>query len=52
MLINAVLLSIFSEASGIISSLVTVLVPHLLMNAFVASLVAVFPEFSRVRTVK
>ena len=52
MLINTVLLSIFSEANGIFSSLLTAMVPHLLMNAFVASLVAVFPEFSKLRAVK
>jgi rod shape-determining protein MreD len=52
MLINTVLLTIFSEASGIVSSMLTAMLPHLLMNAFIASLVAVFPEFGRVRTAK
>jgi rod shape-determining protein MreD len=52
MLINALLLSIFSEASGLFSSLMTALIPHLLMNAFVASLVAVFPDLSRIRCAK
>ena len=52
MLINALLLSIFSEAAGIYSSLMTALIPHLLVNAFAASLVAVLPEFGRPRTAK
>ena len=52
MLINTVLLTIFSEASGIFSSMLTAMLPHLLMNAFIASLVAVFPEFGRVRTAR
>lgn len=52
MLINALLLSIFSEAAGIFSSLMTALIPHLLINAFVASLVAALPEFGRPRTAK
>ena len=52
MVINVVLLSIFSEASGMVSTLMHTLIPHLLMNAFVASLVAAFPELARVRTSK
>jgi len=52
MLINTVLLSIFSEANGIFSSLLTAMVPHILMNAFVASLVTAFPQFSKVGAVK
>lgn len=50
MLINALLLSIFSESAGLISSLMTALIPHLLMNAFVASVVALVPEKPRART--
>ena len=52
MLINTVLLTIFSEANGIVSSMMTVTLPHLLMNAFVASLVAAFPELGRVRATR
>jgi len=52
MLINALLLAIFSEASGLFSSLMTALIPHLLMNAFVASLVAVFPVSGWARAAK
>lgn len=52
MLINVLLLSIFSESAGLISSLMTALIPHLLMNAFVASLAAVFPETSGIREMK
>lgn len=52
MLVNALLLSIFSEAAGIFSSLMTALIPHLLINAFVASLVAILPEFGSPRTAK
>jgi len=52
MLINVLLLSIFSESTGLVSSLMTALIPHLLMNAFIASLVAVFPEPSRIRDMK
>lgn len=49
MLINVLLLSIFSQSTGLFSSLMAALIPHLLMNAFVASLVAVFPVSSRMR---
>jgi rod shape-determining protein MreD len=52
MTINLVLLSVFSEGSGMFSTFINTLIPHLLMNAFVASLVAAFPEFTRVRTTK
>lgn len=52
MMINLLLLSIFSESAGLFSSLMTALVPHLLMNAFVASLLAVFPKSPRVRALK
>lgn len=47
MLINLLLLLIFSEGSGVFSSMLSDLVPHLLMNAFAASLVAVLPDVAR-----
>lgn len=40
MFCNVFLLLLFSEGSGILSSLLKSLIPHLLMNAFVASLLA------------
>lgn len=46
MLINTLLLIIFSQAPGIVTSALGALVPHLLMNAFAASLVSIFPRFS------
>lgn len=49
MFINLLLLVIFSEGTGLFSSLISALLPHLLMNAFVASLVAVVPELIRDR---
>lgn len=49
MFMNLILLSIFSEATGLFSSLMATLVPHLLMNAFAASLVATVPEFVTAR---
>ncbi len=52
MLINVLLLSIFSEASGLVSSLTIAMIPHLLMNAFVASLVAAFPDYTQARAIK
>jgi rod shape-determining protein MreD len=52
MLINILLLSVFSESTGLISSLITSLIPHLLMNAFVASLVAILPESFRVKDIR
>lgn len=52
MLINILLLSVFSESTGLISSLMTSLIPHLLMNAFVASLVAILPESYRVKDIR
>ncbi len=52
MLINLMLLSIFSQASGLMSSLLTAIVPHLLTNAFVASLVAAIPEEYLVKAVR
>ena len=46
MVINLILLSIFSQGGGLFSSMVSALVPHLLMNAFIASLIAAFPGYS------
>jgi rod shape-determining protein MreD len=52
MLINVLLLSIFSESAGLVSSLMTAAIPQLLMNAFVASLVAALPDFPHLRAIK
>jgi rod shape-determining protein MreD len=52
MVLNILLLTIFSEASGMFPLFIHSLIPHLLMNAFMASLVAVFPEFTQVRANK
>lgn len=52
MVINSLLLTIFSETSGMFSLFMNSLIPHLLMNAFVASLVAAFPEFAQARIAK
>lgn len=52
MLINVLLLSIFSESAGLVSSLMTAVVPHLLMNAFVASLMATLPDLPQARASK
>lgn len=49
MLINLLLLLIFSEGSGVFSSMMSSAVPHLLINAFAASLVAVLPDVARDR---
>jgi len=46
MVINLILLSVFSQGVGLFSSMVSALVPHLLMNAFIASLIAAFPGYS------
>lgn len=52
MLINTLLLSIFSQSTGIVASFMSTLLPHLLMNAFVASLVSAFPGFFRIGNAK
>lgn len=52
MILNILLLTIFSEASGMFSLFMNSLIPHLLMNAFVASLIAVFPEITLARSTK
>lgn len=49
MFLNLILLTIFSESAGLFSSVMTSLIPHLLMNAFAASLVATVPEFVKAR---
>lgn len=49
MFMNLILLAIFSESAGLFASLMASLIPHLLMNAFAASLVATVPEFVRAR---
>ncbi len=49
MLINLLLLLVFSEAGGVFSSMMSTVVPHLLINAFAASLVAVLPDVARDR---
>lgn len=49
MFLNLILLSIFSEGTGLFSSMMVSLLPHLLMNAFAASLVATVPEFISAR---
>lgn len=48
--INLLLLLVFSQAPSLFSSFLDLLLPHLLMNAFVASLVAVMPDSSSLRT--
>jgi rod shape-determining protein MreD len=45
--INLLLLVMFTATPGIVHSMGIGLVPHLLMNAFVASLVTLVPDFSR-----
>ena len=51
-MVNLLLLLIFSQAPGLYSSLFSTLVPHILMNAFMASLLTVLPSFKRTWTVK
>lgn len=48
--INLLLLLVFSQAASIFPSLLHQFVPHLLMNAFVASLVAITPDCMTSRT--
>lgn len=48
--INLLLLLVFSQASTLFASLLSLLLPHLLVNAFVASLVAVVPDCGSPRT--
>lgn len=45
--INLTLLTVFSQGGSLIASLLGALPSHLLMNAFVASLIAVLPLYSR-----
>lgn len=46
MVINLVLLSVFSQGGGLFSSMAGTIVPHLLINAFFASLIAALPGYS------
>lgn len=48
--VNLLLLLVFSQASTLFASLLNLFVPHLLMNAFIASLVAAVPDCSTPRT--
>ena len=43
---NLLLLAIFSQAPGLLSSIWNSAIPHILVNAFVASLLAALPVFS------
>lgn len=52
MAINLILLSVFSQGGGVFASMLFSLIPHLLMNAFTASLVAAFPGYSSLRTAR
>ncbi len=44
--INLLLLAVFSQAHGVVTSVFGSIVPHILVNAFVASLLAAMPVFS------
>lgn len=46
MVINLVLLSVFSQGGRLFSSMAGTIVPHLLINAFFASLIAALPGYS------
>jgi len=48
--INVLLLLVFSQAPTLFASLINLLLPHLLVNAFVASLVSVVPDCGSSRT--
>lgn len=50
MLVNLLLLTVFSQAPGVLPSLLHALVPHLLINAFVASLLVAVPDSITQRT--
>lgn len=50
MAINLLLLLIFSQSPGVFPSLLSALVPHMLTNAFVASLLVTLPTSSHQRT--
>lgn len=43
-LINLLFLTIFADVNGVFSSMLTTIIPHLLINAFAASLFALLPE--------
>jgi len=48
--INLLLLLVFSQTPTLFTALLNQLLPHLLVNSFVASLVAVFPDCGSLRT--
>jgi len=48
--LNLLLLLVFSQASTLFASLLNLFVPHLLVNAFVASLVTLVPDCGTPRT--
>ena len=50
LMINVLLLLVFSQAPTLLASLFNLLLPHLLVNAFVASLVSVVPDCGSPRT--
>ena len=52
MIINLVLLALFSQGGSLFASMLGALVPHLLMNAFITSLIAAVPGYSRPRTAR
>lgn len=52
MVINLVLLALFSQGGSLFASMLGALVPHLLMNAFVASVIAAVPGYSRPRAAR
>lgn len=52
MVCNLILLSVFSQGGGMFASKLFSLIPHLLMNAFIASLVAALPGYSSVRAAR
>jgi len=47
--LNLLLLLMFTSSGGISYSILSDLLPHLLINSFTASLVAIFPSFERVQ---
>ena len=51
-LVNYLLLAIFSQASGLFPLMLSALLPSLLVNAFVASLISSLPKFSALPVVR
>lgn len=43
-LINLLFLTVFADVTGVFSSMLATIIPHLLINAFAASLFALLPE--------